>query len=91
MIATMLRSEWQYRPWHLGWAEGWWWVVPVVGALLLVAIIGILVWAVVRGGRNRPNTTGAARQILAERFARGEIGEEEYRARLGQLPDHGAA
>jgi len=52
-----------------------------------VAIV-VLVWAIVRA--IRPGEGGAERQrdpkeILQERFARGEIDEAEYRSRLNVL------
>lgn len=50
-----------------------------------VAIIGLIVWAAVRlgtnlGTNNRP-TGSSARSILDERYARGEIDEDEYQQR----------
>ena len=58
---------------------GWW--IPF--ALLWAALIGTVVWLVVRAVRNRGRTgMERARDILAERYARGEITGEEYRERL---------
>lgn len=84
--------------WHDGhWGGGgWWWVAWPIGWLVFLAVLGVLVWFVVRASQ-RPgatypsspagpsNATEGARRILAERFARGEIDEEEYRHRLGEL------
>jgi putative membrane protein len=52
-----------------------------------VVIIGLVVWAVTAlSGRDaRGNGPPSARHILDERFARGEIDEEEYRRRRDQL------
>lgn len=65
----------------------WMWPWMIVGALLslavLVAIVLLIVW-LVRGGRlntQSPAVAGNARQILDERYARGEIGEDDYRKR----------
>jgi putative membrane protein len=56
----------------------WWVFVPIVWALIITAVV--LLWR--RGGPRRgPN----AKEILAERFARGEIVAEEYRSRLAEL------
>jgi putative membrane protein len=49
-------------------------------------VIAAVVWLVVRRTRGGERTgLETAREILAERFARGEIGADEYRERLGQL------
>lgn len=83
-----------------GFAMGWawlWWLLVLVG---VVAIAAGLIWAG-RGGSGRDRGWGrdgrvdggassgppvsTARQILDERFARGEIDEQEYRARRREL------
>jgi putative membrane protein len=65
-----------------GWHDGHWWIVfPIFWALFLVAVL-TLFWR--RGcGPHRGYTP---QQILAERFARGEIDAEEYENRLNRLP-----
>lgn len=62
--------------------HGWW----VAWPLLWVAVVVGLVWLFTRG-RRPGERSGAdrARDILAERFARGELSVEEYRERLAQL------
>lgn len=78
---------------------GWWFLIPVFWFLLLALLFTLLFrrarrfgpppWAY-RDGRV-PGQGGAgsdvrsAEQILAERFARGEVEEIEYRARLEVL------
>jgi putative membrane protein len=65
-----------------GWHHGHWWVVfPILWLLSIVT--AFLLWR--RGGCG-PRGGDPARRILGERFARGEIGADEYRERLGQLP-----
>ncbi len=65
-----------------GW--GWWW-----GPLFLVfwlGVIGLFVWLFTRYSPPRGRASSdRAREILAERFARGEISVEEYRERLSQI------
>ncbi|MER7010257.1 SHOCT domain-containing protein [Saccharopolyspora sp. NPDC000359] len=56
-------------------------------ALIIVAIIA-LVRYLGRSGRGE-QSTASAEQILAERYARGEIDDEEYRRRLQALSEHG--
>ena len=61
---------------------GWWFPF----AFLWVAVIGTVVWLVVRSVRGRgPSGLDRASDILAERYARGEITGEEYRERRDQL------
>jgi putative membrane protein len=60
----------------------------MIGWLLLtVVIVGLVVWLVVSYARPRSGVddTGAARRILAERYARGELDSEEYTPRLAAL------
>jgi putative membrane protein len=82
---------------------GWGWFAMSVGTLLFWAVLIVGVALVVRaltrtGERGRPPAEprpsaggGSAgpspEQVLAERFARGEIDEQEYRARLAVLRD----
>jgi putative membrane protein len=64
----------------------WWAVAPLMWAVW-IAVIATVVWLVLRRTRGGdPAGFERAREILAERYARGEIGLDEYRERLGQLP-----
>lgn len=72
--------------WGDGWgsaAYGWfalmhllWWAIVIIG------IVGLVRWSL-GGRRNRPGAAAenAALDILRERYARGEIGREEYEER----------
>ena len=54
--------------------------------LLWLVLLGLAIWWIVRGRRwHHPSGMERARDILAERYARGEITGEEYRERLEQL------
>ncbi len=77
--------------WDWSWGWGWWVVMP----LMMVAFWGLVAWAVVALVRNdHPGQPGTeqpaaapprgdpAEQILAGRFARGEIDADEYRRSL---------
>jgi putative membrane protein len=66
--------------WPMGAMMGGW-------LLLTVVIVGLVVWLVVSYARPRTGTddTGAARRILAERYARGELDTEDYTQRLAAL------
>ena len=71
-MATMLIE-------HGGWGGGPWFLLfPLLWGALLVAVL--LVWR----GRNR-HWTGGAEEILAERYAKGEISAEELRQRREEL------
>jgi putative membrane protein len=64
------------------WDHPWWPLWP----LLWLAVIGTAVWLIVRrrDGR-RADPLDRAREILSERYARGELNGEEYRERLDEL------
>lgn len=61
----------------VGWA-GW-----VVMVLSMVAFWGLLAWVAVSlvrsaGRSSEPGSSSASEEVLAERFARGDIDEEDY-------------
>jgi putative membrane protein len=71
-----------------GWGHdgGWWWLVGPLMLAFWVGIAAAAVWFVTRTFRPRQRTaTERAADVLAERYARGEINTEEYRERLDQL------
>lgn len=55
--------------------------------VLTVAAVALVVWAVVRytPSRTGGQENGAARRILDERYARGELDTEDYTQRLTAL------
>lgn len=65
---------------------GLWWLFGPLTLLLLLAFFAAVVWFIVRSVRPREvPAVDRARDILAERYARGELSSEEYRERLDQL------
>ena len=77
---------------------GWmwlFWLLLVLGVVLLVVVVVRAVGGgVTRSGADRPDAgarpgRGRARQLLDERYARGEITTEEYRERLSELGEDG--
>jgi putative membrane protein len=71
-------------PWR--WGGGPWFPFFPLIPLFWLLLIGGLVFALVRWGRpHGPTGLERAREILAERFARGEISPNEYRERLEAL------
>ena len=72
-----------------GWDHHSWWGggLMMFGWLLLVAaLVTVLVRAFER--RDQAPPVSDAEQVLAGRYARGEIDETEYRARLAVLKEH---
>lgn len=54
--------------------------------LLWLAVLGAIAWFLIRSFRRRePSGAERARDILAERYARGELSADEYRERLEGL------
>jgi putative membrane protein len=71
---------------------GWGYLFMVLNSIVFWAVLvgaGVLIYRSVRGAdaHRRPGTPTPppAEQILADRYARGEIDDEEYRRRLGTL------
>jgi putative membrane protein len=70
-------------PWHDGHAHGGWWVLfPIGFGLFWLLVLGGGFYLLSKRLRWRG---GGAENVLAERYARGEIDEEEYRERLNVL------
>lgn len=66
--------------------NSWMWLWGGLMLLLVVVAIGLVAWAIARSTqRGGPQPHDRAREILAERFARGEITPEEYRERVQHL------
>ncbi len=76
------------------WGYGWGWpgfLMMGFGGLLWLALLGLGIWALVRLLSNRspagsPPVSGpSAMEILRQRYARGEIDDEEYERRRRML------
>ena len=66
------------------WGHHWWPIWP----LLWAALIGAALWLIVRRRDRRHDPLDRAREVLAERYARGELSADEYRQRLTELQGH---
>lgn len=85
--------------WGYGFDMGWMWLF---GLLVLVGVVLIVIVAVraFSGGVHRDSSQGdtgalpgqghrsTARQLLDERYAKGELSSEEYREKLTVLGEH---
>lgn len=85
--------------WNGGWGVGNWLLMGFGMLLFWALVVAGIVWLVHYAGSTRPTTAqqGAAphtqagpqrpsaQDILAERYARGEISDEEYRTRCDTL------
>jgi putative membrane protein len=86
VVASVDRDRWGHMD---GWDGGWMWLWGIAMTVLFVVLV---VWVVrtIAGGHGSSQTTppdprDRAREILAERYARGELTTEEYRERVDQL------
>jgi putative membrane protein len=75
--------------WHVGdHMSGWGWVGMTLSTVLFVGLLVLGGLLLVRTARpQEPPTPSSPELLLAERFARGEIDEEEYRRRLATLAE----
>lgn len=82
--------------WNGGYGGGWGWGGWIVTAVVLVVFFALLITAVVLavrylgggGGHRGSGQARAVEDVLAERFARGEIDDEEFRKRVTLLREH---
>ena len=73
--------------WGYGWGDGLWaviWMVVFWGAIILLAILAFR--AVTREGSGKTDRDDA-KELLAQRFARGEISAEEFQERSRVLEE----
>jgi putative membrane protein len=67
---------------HMG--GGWWWAMGI-GWLVFLALVVVLGVVLVRHLGSSTGVNRSAHHVLDERFARGEIDEDEYRRRRDVL------
>lgn len=71
--------------------NGWGWTFMALGSVLFWMVLIIAIVALMRhlNGNNPlgPRSRSSAEELLAQRFARGDIDEAEYRHRLGVLAE----
>ncbi len=79
-----------FADWHDHMMDGGggagWWVWGILMMILMLGIVALVVWLIVRSTHvHWPSQSSSAREILSERFARGEIDADEYHDRLSKL------
>jgi putative membrane protein len=88
VFATVLAdtNDWNHMN---GWGGGWMWLWGVAMMVLFVVLIAWFVRSADGAAaprQNQPRDPAArAREIVAERYASGEITTEEYRERVSEL------
>ena len=69
-----------------GWGGGWMWLW---GVAMMVLFVVLIVWVIRaadhRGGPSQSDPAERAKEILAERYASGDLSTDEYRERVGGL------
>ena len=82
-LTTLAVTQLAAHPWTHGW--GWWWAP--FGFLFWIGLVALAAFFVLRVlPSHRPSVPrNSARDILAERFARGEMTPDEYEERLSHL------
>ena len=80
-LAVQALSSHPYPGFADGGGPGWWLVFPIAFWILVISTVGYLNY------RRTPARVarGAAERTLAERYARGEISEDEWRQRRAVL------
>ncbi len=70
--------------------DGFGWGLMGMGWIVMFVVIGLVVWVVVQttsgsSSNRKGDSSSSAQRILAERYARGEIDDEEFRRRSDEL------
>jgi putative membrane protein len=71
--------------WHDGWGAGSWLAMSFMMLLFWALVISVIIWVARGHTRIAQPAQSQARQILDERYARGEINDDEYKQRRDQL------
>ncbi|MGI5204474.1 SHOCT domain-containing protein [Spirillospora sp. CA-108201] len=94
MLTTLATQAAAMHPggWHDGDAPAFWPVFPITFGLFWLAVLGTAFYLIRRrmhdgaaAARAAADPMTRARSVLAERFARGEIDEDEYHVRMSAL------
>ncbi len=86
---TAAQPSWGWGPWHMSHGWGFGWIFPLLMLLMMVVCVAGMFRGHGAGGHCAPwrrnshasRPVDSALQILDERFARGEIQQQEYEAK----------
>jgi putative membrane protein len=82
MVIATVFGDWNDN--MMGGNGGGWWIGLMM--ILSIAVIALVVWLIVRSSHHSGvGPSRSARDILHERYARGEIDSKEYDERLSNL------
>ena len=87
LYANLIQETQEWCPWcgeHMGWMGGWF------GGLFMVAILALLFTLIWRAVGSTPQLGGtaegpSAKEILRQRYAKGEIDEDAFRRMMDEL------
>ena len=85
MVAVGAAAQIAEASWGFGHMDGSAWVWMPLAMAGWIGLMAVMVRAVGRGSWAKPSNISTAEQILADRFARGDLGPEEYQERLDHL------
>jgi putative membrane protein len=60
-------------------------LIMMIGSTLLFLLVAYLVWKLILDNNKQDSAKPSARQLLDERFAKGEIDQDEYQAKKSLL------
>ena len=84
VLSTVLAQHWDHDDHMMG--GGGWWLWGILMMIVVLAAIAVVVWLIVRSVQyGRWWHTRSPRDILNDRYARGEIDTEEYEERISKL------
>jgi putative membrane protein len=84
-MLTEFLVQWDPNPgWH-GLHGGPGWLIGLFFLVLIAGLIATVIWLAVRSRPRQRSGVERAKEILAERFARGDLSSDEYRERLSEL------
>ncbi len=88
MVPTILNGNDTHHPmedWSMMGGAWWIWIVIIIAVILLVGLLLVLLMGEDRRGGAKSDTMKSAEQLLDERYARGEITEEEYKEKKKEM------
>jgi len=96
MAVTAPMAQMAGRGDYMDWDDGSYWGMVIMMIVVAVVFVAVVVWAVVYASRNGPRDSGgaggtgtpsgpSARDVLDQRYARGEIETADYEERRSKL------